>query len=47
MNTRHAAFALLLMGLLRRQKRGVANIGFEGSIVLLLYAAIVAVLFLG
>jgi len=38
---------VLLMGLLRRQKRGVANIGFEGSIVLVLYAGIVAVLFLG
>lgn len=36
----------LLMGLLRREKRGVANIGFEGSIVLMLYAGIVAMILL-
>jgi cation:H+ antiporter len=36
----------LLMGLLRRQKRGVANIGFEGLLVLGLYAGMVAVLLL-
>lgn len=35
---------VLLMGLLRREKRGVANIGFEGSIVLVLYAGIVAMI---
>lgn len=34
----------LLMGLLRRQKRGVANIGFEGLLVLALYAGTVTVL---
>lgn len=38
--------AVLLMGLLRRQERGIANIGFEGSIVLVLYAGTVAYLLL-
>lgn len=36
--------AVLLLGLLRRQRRGLANIGFEGSLVLLLYAGMVAYL---
>lgn len=36
--------AVLLLGLLRRQRRGIANIGFEGSLVLLLYAGMVAYL---
>ncbi len=31
--------SVLLLGLLRREKRGVANIGFESFIVLLLYGA--------
>lgn len=30
--------AVLLLGLLTREKRGLANIGFEGAVVLLLYA---------
>lgn len=36
--------AVLLLGLLRRQRRGPANIGFEGSLVLLLYAGMVGYL---
>lgn len=31
--------AVLLMGMLRRQKHGVANIGFESFLILLIYAA--------
>ncbi len=37
--------AVLLLGLLRREKHGVGNIGFESSTVLALYAAGVALLF--
>jgi len=36
---------VLLMGLLRRQKSGVANIGFEGGIVLALYVGVVTLLY--
>jgi cation:H+ antiporter len=36
--------AVLLMGLLRRQKHGVANIGFESALVLLIYLATLATL---
>lgn len=38
--------AVLLMGLLRREKRGVANIGFEGVSILVMYLVVVASLFL-
>lgn len=34
---------VLLMGLVRREKRGIANIGFESVFVLLVYAAAVAI----
>lgn len=37
--------AVLLMGLLRREKRGVANIGFEGVSILVMYLWVVASLF--
>ena len=37
--------AILLMGLLRREKHGPGNIGFESALVLVLYLATVAVLF--
>lgn len=36
--------AVLLLGLLRRQRRGIGNIGFEGALVLLLYVGMVAYL---
>lgn len=36
---------ILLLGLLRRERHGPVNIGFEGALVLLSYAAGVAVLF--
>ncbi len=36
--------ALVIMGLLRRERRGIANIGFESAAVLVLYAATVVVL---
>lgn len=39
--------AILLMGLLRRQRHGVANIGFEGVLVLALYVLATAALFTG
>lgn len=35
---------LVIMGLLRRQRRGFANIGFESAAVLVLYAGAVVVL---
>ena len=35
--------SVLLLGLLKRQKHGAANIGFEGVIVLLCYASAVAI----
>ncbi|MGX1197095.1 cation:H+ antiporter [Parvibaculum sp. MBR-TMA-1.3b-4.2] len=35
--------ALLLLGLLRREKRGIGNIGFEGILILTVYAGAVAV----
>lgn len=38
---------ILLLGLLRREKRGIANIGFESFLVLLLYASSFALLSLG
>ncbi len=38
---------ILLLGLLRREKRGIANIGFESFLVLLLYAGSFALLSLG
>ncbi|MEJ2522648.1 MAG: sodium:calcium antiporter [Gammaproteobacteria bacterium] len=39
-----ALMAVLLLGFLRRQRRGVAAIGFEGAIVLVLYLGGVAML---
>ncbi len=36
--------AILLLGLLRREHRGIGNIGFEGVLVLLLYALAVCVI---
>ena len=39
--------AVLLLGLLRRERRGVASIGFESGIVLVLYAVAVTMLGLG
>jgi cation:H+ antiporter len=36
--------AILLLGLLRREKRGIANIGFESFFVLLVYVGGVVVL---
>jgi cation:H+ antiporter len=36
--------AVLLLGLLRRERHGVANIGFESLVVLVLYAGGVALL---
>lgn len=39
--------AVLLMGLLRRQKHGVANIGFESALVLVIYVAALAALVWG
>ncbi len=36
---------LLTMGLLRREKRGIANIGFESFSVLLIYAAAIIFMF--
>ncbi len=39
-----AQTAVLILGLLRRQRRGIANIGFEGVLILLLYASGIAVL---
>ena len=38
--------AVLIMGLLHREKHGIANIGFESVIVLFLYAAGVVMIFL-
>jgi cation:H+ antiporter len=38
---------ILLLGLLRREKSGIANIGFESLLVLLLYLGTVLVLFSG
>lgn len=35
----------LLMGLLRRKRRAIANIGFEGVIILALYAGSLVYLF--
>lgn len=37
--------AILLMGLVSREKRGIANIGYESFAILLIYAGAVAVLF--
>ncbi|NGX15341.1 sodium:calcium antiporter [Wenzhouxiangella sp. XN24] len=36
---------ILLMGLLRREKSGIANIGFEGGLVLALYVGLVTILY--
>ena len=36
---------VLLLGMLRRVKSGVANIGFESALVLLLYAGSVVLVF--
>lgn len=38
---------ILLLGLLRREKSGIANIGFESFLVLVLYAMSVVVLTMG
>ncbi|MFW6031680.1 MAG: sodium:calcium antiporter [Myxococcota bacterium] len=38
---------VLLLGLLRREKRGIANIGFESFLVLVLYTLAFAVLYFG
>ncbi len=34
--------AVLLLGLLRRERHGFANIGFESALLLLIYAGAVA-----
>jgi cation:H+ antiporter len=39
--------AILLLGLLRREKKGIANIGFESISILAVYGAAVACLFIG
>ncbi|WP_045120074.1 sodium:calcium antiporter [Haliangium ochraceum] len=39
--------AVLLLGLLRRERHGIANIGFESLLVLLIYGACTAMLFFG
>jgi cation:H+ antiporter len=39
--------AILLLGMLRRQKHGVGNIGFESALVLVLYLLAVGLLFSG
>jgi cation:H+ antiporter len=36
---------ILLLGLLRREKTGIANIGFESFLVLVIYIGAVALLF--
>jgi cation:H+ antiporter len=36
---------ILLMGLIRREKRGIANIGFESFFILLFYAGAAMFLF--
>jgi cation:H+ antiporter len=36
---------ILLLGLLRRERHGLGNIGFEGTLVLVSYAAGVTVIF--
>ena len=38
--------AVLLLGMIRRQKAGLGNIGFESALVLLLYAGSVVLIFL-
>ncbi|MEC9359200.1 MAG: sodium:calcium antiporter [Pseudomonadota bacterium] len=38
---------VMLLGMLRRQRHGIANIGFEGVLVLLLYGAGVSMIVLG
>lgn len=42
-----ALMSVLLLGFLRRQRHGIANIGWESVLVLLLYLAGVALLFVG
>lgn len=42
-----AMTSVMLLGLLRRQKRGFANIGFESSVVIVLYLGAVVLLFFG
>jgi cation:H+ antiporter len=36
--------AVLLMGMLRREKKGIANIGFESFLILVLYVGAAAFL---
>jgi hypothetical protein len=36
---------VLLMGLVRREKRGIANIGFESFVILVVYAGSVVFMF--
>lgn len=38
------ATAVIVLGLLRRERHGMSNIGFESVLVLVLYAAVVTVL---
>jgi cation:H+ antiporter len=38
---------ILLLGMFRRERHGVANIGFESALVLSVYAAGMALVFLG
>ena len=45
--TRHARCPVLLLGLLRREKYGFANIGFESLLILLIYVGGTAVLLSG
>ena len=35
---------VLLLGMLRRERRGIANIGWESALVLALYAGSIAVI---
>jgi cation:H+ antiporter len=37
---------ILLMGLVRREKHGIANIGFESFFILVLYIGMIAFLFM-
>jgi cation:H+ antiporter len=39
--------AILLLGMLRRQKRGIANIGFESFLIIVLYGSAAAYIFFG
>ena len=38
--------AVLLLGLIRREEHGVANIGFESALMLIIYAGAIAIMVL-